>query len=65
MRLESTIIERVEDFIRHPDFAGSDGVMETVLDDMESRACAAQISQATYQLLREMILRSPHFARNK
>jgi hypothetical protein len=64
MRLESTIIERVEDFIRHPVFAGSDGVMETVLDDLESRACAHQISQATYQLLREMILRSPHFARN-
>jgi hypothetical protein len=61
MRLESTIIEQVEDFIRHPVFAGSDGVMETVLDDLESRACARQISQATYRMLREMILRSPHF----
>jgi hypothetical protein len=61
MRLESTIIERVEDLIRHPVFAGSDGVMETVLDDLESRACARQISQATYRMLREMILRSPHF----
>ena len=64
MRLESTIIERVEDFIRHPVFAGSDGVMETVLGDRESRACAQQISQATYRMLREMILRSPHFAGN-
>jgi hypothetical protein len=61
MRVESTIIEQVEDFIRHPVFAGSDGVMETVLDDLESRACARQISQATYRMLREMILRSPHF----
>jgi hypothetical protein len=64
MCLESTIIERVEDFIRHPVFGGSDGVMETVLEDLESRACAQQISQATYRMLREMILRSPHFARN-
>jgi hypothetical protein len=38
--------------------------METVLDDPESRACAEQISEATYRMLREMILRSPHFARN-
>ena len=64
MCLESTIIERVETFIRHPTFTGSDGVMETVLDDLESRAGAHQISQATYRMLREMILRSPHFASN-
>jgi hypothetical protein len=38
--------------------------METVLDDLESRACAHQISQATYRMLREMILRSPHFPAN-
>jgi len=38
--------------------------METVLDDLESRACDHQISEATYRMLREMILRSPHFARN-
>ena len=63
MRFESTIIERVETLIRHPTFAGSDGVMETVLDDLESRACAHQIGRATYRRLREMILRSPHFAR--
>jgi hypothetical protein len=64
MRLETTIIEQVETFIRHPTFAGSDGVMETVLDDLESRVCAQQISQATYRMLREMILRSPHFPAN-
>ena len=62
MCLESTIIERVEDFIRHPVFGGSDGVMETVLDDLESRACAQQISQATYRMLREIVLSSPRFA---
>ena len=38
MRLESTIIERVETFIRHPTFAKSDAVMETVLEDLGSRA---------------------------
>ena len=64
MRLESTIIERVETFIRHPPFARSDAVMVTVLEDLESRACAHQISQATYLRLRELILRSPHFAPN-
>jgi hypothetical protein len=42
MHLESTIIERVEIFLRHPTFAGSDGVMETVLADLESRACTHQ-----------------------
>jgi hypothetical protein len=60
MRLESTIIERVATFVRHPTFAGGDRVMEAVLGDLESRACAHQISQATYRRLREMILRSPH-----
>ena len=64
MHLETTIIERVETFIRHPVFAGSDGVMETVLDDLESRTCDHQISQATYLRLRDMILRSPHFPGN-
>jgi hypothetical protein len=64
MRLESTLIERVETFIGHPTFAGSDGVMEAILEDPGSRACAHQISQATYRRLREMIRRSPHFARN-
>jgi hypothetical protein len=61
---ESTIIERVESLVRHPDFAWSDGVMEAVLDDLESRACAHQISPEPYRKLRAMILRSPHYARN-
>jgi hypothetical protein len=60
MRLESPIIERVETLVRHPAFAGSDGVMEAVPGDLESRACAHRISQATYRRLREMILSSPH-----
>jgi hypothetical protein len=60
MRLESTIIERVESYIRHPVFAGSHAVMESVLDDLESWASAHQIGQATYLRLRELILRSPH-----
>jgi hypothetical protein len=64
MWLESTIIDRIETFIRHPTFARSDAVMETVLEDLESWACARQISQATFGRLRELILRSPHFARN-
>jgi hypothetical protein len=64
MLLESRVIERVETLARHPNFAGSDGVMETVLEDLESRACTHQISHATYRMPRQMILRSPHFARN-
>jgi hypothetical protein len=63
MRLETTIVKQVESFIRLPAFAGSDAVMETVLGDLESRAGAHQISQATYLKLREMILHSPHVAR--
>ena len=64
MSLETMIIERVETFVGHPVFGGSDEVMEDVLDDLESRASTNQISQATYQKLCEMILRSPHFIRN-
>jgi hypothetical protein len=64
MHLESMIVEQVESFIRHPTFAGSDEVMETVLDNLASRVCAHQISQVTHRRLREMILRSPHYARN-
>ena len=33
MRLESTIAERVETFVCHPVFAGSDRAMDLVLDD--------------------------------
>jgi hypothetical protein len=60
MPLESTIIERVETFVRHPVFAGSDQAMDLVLDDLESLERSGQIGQATYRRLRELILRSPH-----
>jgi hypothetical protein len=62
MQLESTIIERVETFVRHPVFAGSDQAMDLVLDDLEAMVQGGQIGQATYRRLRDMILRSPHFA---
>ena len=60
MHLESTIIERVETFVHHPVFAGSDQAMDLVLEDLESRERSGQIGQAAYRRLREMILRSPH-----
>ena len=62
MQLESTIIDRVETFVRHPVFAGSDKAMDLVLEDLEAMVEAGRIHQATYRRLREMILRSPHFA---
>jgi hypothetical protein len=61
MRLEATLIERAETFLRRPTLAGSAGVGETVPEGLESGACAHRISQATYGRLREMIRRSPHF----
>ena len=60
MCLESRIIERVETFVHHPVFAGSDEAMELVLDDLEAMVQGGQIGQATYRRLREMVLRSPH-----
>jgi hypothetical protein len=60
MYIESTIAERVETFVRHPVFAGSDQAMDFVLDDLEALERSGQIGQATYRRLREMILRSPH-----
>src|SRR3954462_363321 len=60
MHLESTIADRVETFVRHPVFAGSDQAMDLVLDDLEAMERSGQIGQATYRRLREMILRSPH-----
>jgi hypothetical protein len=62
MLLESTIIERVETFVRHPVFAGSDQAMDLVLDDLESLERSGQIGPATYRRLCEMVLRSPHLA---
>ena len=64
MPLESTIIERVESFVRHPVFAGSDRAMDLVLEDLESMVEAGRIHQATFHRLRAMILESPHFARD-
>jgi hypothetical protein len=62
MHLESTIIDRVETFVRHPVFAGSDQAMDLVLEDLEAMVEGGRIPQATYRRLRQMILRSPHFA---
>ncbi len=62
MHLETTIIERVETFVRHPVFAGSDKAMDLVLEDLEAMVEAGRIPQATYRRLRQMILGSPHFA---
>jgi hypothetical protein len=62
MHLESTITERVETFLRHPVFAGSDRAVDLVLDDLEALEQSGRIGQATYRRLRELILRSPHLA---
>jgi hypothetical protein len=62
MHLESTITERVEALVRHPVFGGSDNAMDLVLDDLESLERSGRIGQSTYRALREIILRSPHFA---
>jgi hypothetical protein len=62
MHLESTIIERVETFVRHPVFTGSDRAMDLVLDDLVSLERSGQIGPATYRRLRELILGSPHLA---
>jgi hypothetical protein len=62
MHLESTIIERVETYVRHPAFAGSDKAMDLIIADLQAMVEGGRIHQATYRKLREMILRSPHFA---
>ena len=62
MHIESSIIERVEIHVRHPVFAGSDKVMDLIIADLQAMAEGGRIHQATYQELRDMILRSPHFA---
>jgi hypothetical protein len=64
MHLDSTITVRVETLVRHPVFAGSDKAMDLVLDDLESLERNGRIGQATYRAHREMILRSPHIARD-
>jgi hypothetical protein len=62
MHLESTIIERVETYVRHPAFAGSDQTMDLIIADLQAMVEGGRIHQATYRKLREMILRSRHFA---
>ena len=64
MQLESAIIERVETYVRHPVFAGSNKAMGLVLEDLGSMLEGGRLQQATYLRLRDMILRSSHFARN-
>jgi hypothetical protein len=61
MRIESTIVERVETIVRHPVFAGSDKAMHLVLEDLETMVDGGRIHPATYRRLCEMILSSPHF----
>ena len=62
MHLESTIIERVETFVRHPIYAGSDRAMDLVLDDLDDLERSGRIGPATHRRLRELILHSPHLA---
>jgi hypothetical protein len=61
---EAAVIARVETFIRHPAFAGSDEVMEEVLEDLEGKMEARQISPEQFARLRGLILASPHFRMN-
>jgi hypothetical protein len=63
MQIESRIVEIVETLIRHPVYSGSDKAAGFVLQDLESMAADRRIPCTTYQRLRELILRSPHVAR--
>jgi hypothetical protein len=60
MEVESAIIERVETYVRHPVFAGSDQTMDLAIADLQAMADGGRFHQATYRKLRAMILRSPH-----
>ena len=62
MNLESTIIEQVETYVRHPVFGGSDKAMDLIIADLQAMVEGGRIHQATYRKLRKMIQRSPHFA---
>jgi hypothetical protein len=64
MGRESAIIEKVETFVRHPVFSGSDKALESVLDELEDRAGTNEISQETLLKLRALILASPHLLNN-
>ncbi len=61
---ESAIVARVETFIRHPAFDGSDEVMGEVLADLEDKAESGQIGREAFVRLRGLILESPHFRMN-
>jgi hypothetical protein len=62
MHLESAVIERVATLVRHPVYAGSDKTMDLILEELDAMVEGGRIPQATYGKLREMILRSRHFA---
>lgn len=64
MLLETDIISRVETYIRHPVFAGSDEVMEGVLEDLRDKAESRLISPEAFSRLCGLILDSPHFRMN-
>jgi hypothetical protein len=64
MLLEAAVVARVETFIRHPAFAGSDEVMEGVIEDLEDKVEARQISPEEFVRLRGLLLASPHFRMN-
>lgn len=60
MILETDVIDRVESYVRHPVFQGSDMLILDVLRDLEMKADALQISRETFQKLRDLIRESPH-----
>lgn len=62
MHLESDVIERVETLVRHPVYVGSDKTMGLILEDLNAMVEGGRIPRATYRKLRELILRSRHFA---
>lgn len=64
MLLESAIVARVQSFVCHPVFAGSAEVLEGVLEDLEDKAQARQISPEAFARLRDQLLASPHFRLN-
>ena len=60
MFLEADVIDRVETYVRHPVFDGSDEVIMDVLRDLESKLSSRQISPETFHKLRDLIHRSTH-----
>lgn len=64
MTCEADIIARVETYVRHPVFRGSDEVLQDVLDDLTGKVEAREISGTTFERLRDLILESPHCREN-